>query len=124
MELLNEEKINALFSSGVISVGKGDWASVFTAAAMPKEIPGHESGQAAAFFREYLIPAVNNAHQDRVAGKAGYPNNPVSKIAAFEKTEEPLCSAPKYFITTCIYCLNAAYAQGRRDSGAERIAHA
>ena len=65
-------------------------------------------------FRDYYIPAMNEAYQDGKAGAPGYPQSPAAEIAAFEEAKGPLTAFGRQFITAFIGCLNSAYAQGQQ----------
>ena len=83
-------------------------------AALQEQFKGRE--KLIEFCRGYLIPAMNDAYQGGRAGASGYMRDPAAEIAAFERDKGPVSTQGKRYMTAFIRCLNAAYAQGRKDA--------
>ena len=83
-------------------------------AALQEQFKGRE--KLIEFCRGYLIPAMNDAYQAGKAGAPGYMQDPAAGIAAFERDKGPVSAQGKRYMTAFIRCLNAAYAQGQRDT--------
>lgn len=82
-------------------------------AAIRKEFGPNE---AAEMVHLEIVPLLNTAYQDGRAGAAGYPMDPAAEIAKYEAERGPMSNRCKQFCTAFTRCLNAAYAQGLKDS--------
>lgn len=66
--------------------------------------------------RSHILPLVHMAYRAGKAETPGFPLDAKTEISACEKVTGPIGDRCKQFISTFVRCLNAAYAQGQRDT--------